>query len=109
MESSAGYQKSKDLVTKTLKEGVDELQETNKDHKEGEVTKAVENETSKIPSIVYLSLAVTSMALSLGLAMRSKNKDTATFVGLWAPSFLILGLYNKIVKTQGSDMSRKIG
>jgi hypothetical protein len=27
----------------------------------------------------------------------------ANFVGQWAPTFLILGLYNKIVKIAGSD------
>jgi hypothetical protein len=31
-----------------------------------------------------------------------RDKD-ALFVGQWAPTFLILGLYNKIVKTVGSD------
>jgi hypothetical protein len=28
---------------------------------------------------------------------------TANFVGQWAPTFLILGLYNKLVKLEGSD------
>jgi hypothetical protein len=73
------------------------------EHKEGAATKAIENQTSKIPSGVYLSLALGSMALSAVFAASSKNKDMANFVGLWAPSFLILGLYNKIVKTYGSD------
>ena len=32
------------------------------------------------------------------------GKDhAANFVGQWAPTFLILGMYNKIVKLQGSD------
>ena len=31
------------------------------------------------------------------------NTRRANFVGQWAPTFLILGLYNKIVKLQGSD------
>jgi hypothetical protein len=31
---------------------------------------------------------------------RSKN---ALFVGQWAPTFLILGLYNKLVKQLGHD------
>ena len=75
----------------------------NEDHQEGKATKAIENQTSKIPSGVYLALAVGSMALSAALAASSRRKDMANFVGLWAPSFLILGLYNKIVKTHGSD------
>ena len=31
------------------------------------------------------------------------RKEDAQFVGHWAPTFLILGLYNKIVKVAGSD------
>ena len=75
----------------------------NEDHKEGTTTKAIEKQTSKIPSGFYLALAVGSMALSAAFAVSPKRKDMANFVGLWAPAFLMLGLYNKIVKTQGSD------
>ena len=28
---------------------------------------------------------------------------TATFIGMWAPTLLMLGLYNKFVKVLGSD------
>jgi len=31
-----------------------------------------------------------------------RDRD-AQFVGQWAPTFLILGLYNKVVKLLGSD------
>jgi hypothetical protein len=31
------------------------------------------------------------------------KKEESLFVGQWAPTFLILGLYNKIVKELGSD------
>jgi hypothetical protein len=71
---------------------------------EGNVTKMVEKQTAKIPSIVYLGLAAGSIALSAGLAMSKKRKGWANFVGLWVPSFLLLGVYNKIVKTEGSDI-----
>jgi hypothetical protein len=72
------------------------------DHLEGKATKAIEKQTSRIPSGVYLALAVGSMVISAAL-VTSKRKELGNFVGLWAPSILILGLYNKIVKTQGSD------
>ena len=75
----------------------------NEDHLEGKVTKTIENQTSKIPSGVYLAFAIGSMAMSGALALTSKRKDLANFVGLWAPSFLLLGLYNKIVKNLGPD------
>ncbi len=72
-------------------------------HAEGTVTKAIENQTAKIPSGVYLALAFGSMIISAGLAATSEKKGMANFVGLWAPSILLLGIYNKIVKTHGSD------
>ncbi len=80
----------------------------NKSHDEGNVTKAIEKQTSKIPSGVFLSLAIGAMALSAGLAATSERKGLANFVGLWAPSLLMLGIYNKIVKTQGSDMNHSL-
>jgi hypothetical protein len=33
----------------------------------------------------------------------SGKKEASLFVGQWAPTFLILGLYNKLVKIAGSD------
>lgn len=75
---------------------------------EGKLTRSIEQQTAKVPSIVYLGLAFLSMGLSLTLATRSDRKDNANFVGLWAPTFLLLGLYNKIVKTQGSDRKNKL-
>lgn len=71
--------------------------------KEGEVTKKIEQQTAKIPSIGFLGLAVGSMLASAGLAFLADRKDLANFVGLWAPSLLLIGVYNKLVKLQGSD------
>lgn len=69
---------------------------------EGKITKAIEKETAKVPSIVYLAAAVASMAGSLTLKIIGKQ-NTALFIGQWAAPFLILGIYNKIVKTEGHD------
>ena len=71
-------------------------------HKEGEITKAIEEYTSQVPSGVYLSLAVGSIGLSLGMRLLG-NKEAATFIGHWVPTILLLGLYNKLVKVQGSE------
>lgn len=71
-------------------------------HKEGETTKAIENQTAKLPSKLFLCAALTSMGASLVLKCLGK-KHTALFVGQWAAPFLILGTYNKIVKTEGHD------
>ncbi len=75
---------------------------------EGELTKKIEKVTAKIPSVGYLGLAIGSMALSIGFALTKERKDIANFVGLWVPSFLLLGIYNKIVKTEGSDQHDKL-
>ena len=71
-------------------------------HTEGQVTKKIEEQTAKLPSTVFLSLAVGSMAFSLALKLMGKKHD-ALFVGQWASPFLLFGIYNKIVKTQGHD------
>jgi len=69
---------------------------------EDTVTKSVESHTAAIPSIAFLSLAVGSMAISLALMMAGR-RQAANFVGQWAPTILIMGLYNKLVKQHGSD------
>lgn len=76
----------------------------NRSHKEGESTKKIEDQTAKLPSVLFLSLALGSMAFSLTLKLMGKKHD-ALFVGQWAAPFLLLGTYNKIVKTEGHDES----
>lgn len=73
------------------------------DQSEGQFTKAIEEQTSKIPSAAYLAVAGGAIALSLGLFATQERKSIANFVGMWAPTFLLLGLYNKLVKLEGSD------
>lgn len=70
--------------------------------KEGPVAKAIETHTSKLPSDLFLWAALGSMGLSLGLRCAGK-KDHSTFVGQWAAPFLLLGVYNKLVKLGGHD------
>lgn len=67
---------------------------------EGEMTRRIEQQTAKIPSMGFLGLAVGSMVASAALALMGRRKDTATFVGLWAPSLLLIGVYNKLVKIE---------
>ena len=72
------------------------------EHSEGVVARAIEQQTAKLPSDTFLWLAGGSIATSLTLKIMGRDKD-ALFVGQWAPTFLILGLYNKLVKLMGSD------
>src|SRR5688572_5181957 len=72
------------------------------EHTEGPVARAIEQQTAKLPSDTFLWMAGGSIAASLTLKIMGRDKD-ALFVGQWAPTFLILGLYNKLVKLAGSD------
>ncbi|WP_257657597.1 hypothetical protein [Parapedobacter lycopersici] len=74
----------------------------NAPHTEGEATKAIEEQTSKLPSKLFLCAALSAMAVSL-LLKCTGHYHKALFVGQWAAPFLILGTYNKIVKTTGHD------
>ena len=69
---------------------------------EDKVTGAIESQTSKIPSSIFLGAAIGSMVASFILKLTDKD-DWALFVGQWAAPFLILGNYNKMVKQHGSD------
>jgi hypothetical protein len=71
-------------------------------YREDEVTGTLEAQTAKIPSSGYLAFALGSMAASAILKAVGKN-DWSLFVGQWAPAFLIIGVYNKLVKQRGSD------
>jgi hypothetical protein len=74
----------------------------NNQHKEGPVAKAIEQQTAKIPSDIFLWASLGSMAASLILKLSGK-KHEALFIGQWASPFLLLGIYNKLVKQQGHD------
>lgn len=69
---------------------------------EDSMTGAIETQTAKIPSSGYLAAALTSMGASAALKIMGRN-EWALFVGQWAPAFLIMGVYNKLVKQHGSD------
>lgn len=72
------------------------------DQTEGTVARTIERQTAKLPSDTFLWAAVGSMAVSVGLQIAG-NKHASVFVGQWAPTLLIMGLYNKVVKQLGSD------
>lgn len=75
-------------------------------YKEGAFTKAIEKQTSRLPSDVFLTAALASMAVSATLKCFKQN-HTALFIGQWAAPFLLLGLYNKLVKVEGHDKDDK--
>jgi hypothetical protein len=71
-------------------------------HREGLVARSIEQQTAKLPSDLFLWAAFGSIAGSLAFNM-SKKPHAALFVGQWAPTFLLLGIYNKLVKLHGSE------
>jgi hypothetical protein len=73
---------------------------------EDQITAAIEKFTAQVPSSVYLAAALASMAVSVAFKARKDNHN-ALFVGQWAAPFLILGLYNKLIKQHGSDATAK--
>jgi hypothetical protein len=71
------------------------------EHREGRVARAIETRTAKVPSDTFLWAAVGSMIGSAVLHATGRQ-HLSLFVGQWAPTLLIMGLYNKLVKIAGS-------
>ena len=88
-----------------VKQKISEV-EKNDEHLEGPVAKAIEKQTAKLPSDFFLWSAVGSMAVSAGLQVAGRKKESL-FIGQWVSPILLLGLYNKIVKVAGSDKMTK--
>lgn len=65
---------------------------------EDAATSSIEQLTKRVPSVGFLGLALGAMAVSATLMLLGR-KRWAAFVGQWAPTILILGTYNKLVKT----------
>ena len=72
------------------------------EHREGPVARSIEQQTAKLPSDLFLWAALGSIAASLTFQLTGDEKK-ANFIGHWAPTFLLLGLYNKLVKLHGSE------
>ena len=73
-----------------------------REHAEGRIAKSIEEQTAKLPSDVFLWAAAGSIVGSLACRVAGRA-HWSLFVGQWAAPFLILGLYNKLVKLEGSE------
>ena len=100
--NTATFKSDTDINNQNSRHSDSEMQ-TGK-HKEGPIAKAIEKQTTKLPSDTFLGLAMGAIGASLSFQLVGK-KETSTFIGQWAPTLLILGLYNKLVKLQGSEPS----
>ncbi len=71
------------------------------EHREGSLTRVIEQQTAKIPSHFFLTASLAAMALSGALEFRD-NARASRFVGSWVAPLLMMGVYNKLVKTFGT-------
>jgi hypothetical protein len=69
---------------------------------EDKFTKTIEKYTAAIPSTGYLAVAIGAMGLSLACQVAGRGK-WGNFIAQWVPTWLIIGLYNKLVKLEGHD------
>jgi hypothetical protein len=69
---------------------------------EDQFTAMLESQTSTLPSSLFLGAAAASIVGSVALQLTGR-KHEALFVGQWVAPFLLLGIYNKLVKQHGSD------
>ena len=69
---------------------------------EDQFTKTIESYTAAIPSSGYLAVAIGAMGLSLLCEVASRGK-WGNFIAQWVPTWLIIGVYNKLVKLEGHD------
>jgi hypothetical protein len=72
------------------------------DIEEDQVTSLIESYSAQLPSSFYLGAAGASILASLIAKLQGKD-HAALFFGQWAAPFLLLGIYNKMVKQHGSD------
>jgi hypothetical protein len=70
------------------------------EHGEDQVTRLIEQQTARIPSHWFLTAAIASMCASLGFELAGRTR-ISRFVGMWVPTLLITGVYNKLVKALG--------
>jgi len=71
---------------------------------EDSFTKAIEEFTGSIPSSAYLGVAVVAMGVSLLCQVAGRGK-WGNFIAQWVPTWLVIGLYNKVVKVEGHDQT----
>ena len=71
---------------------------------EDSFTKSVEEYTGSIPSSAFLGVAVGAMMLSLACQLAGRGK-WGNFIAQWVPTWLIIGVYNKLVKLEGHDLT----
>jgi hypothetical protein len=76
------------------------------DVEEDQVTSMLESYSAQVPSSFYLGAAGASIVGSMIAKLNGKD-HLALFIGQWVAPFLLVGIYNKMVKQHGSDALTK--
>jgi len=71
------------------------------EHAEGRVTRLLEQQVAKLPSVAFLSGSVAALFASLALELRNQTR-ASRFVGMWVAPLLSMGIYVKLVKMLGA-------
>ena len=69
---------------------------------------AIEEQTKKIPNLFFLGIAGIAVAASAGLTFATQKKTLGNFIGLWVPTILLFGVYNKLVKVEDEVLRSRI-
>ncbi len=87
-------------MTQTVRNIADAIRSAS--HREGGLARPMEDIAAKLPSDTFLWLAWGSVLAAL-IAWFSGRRMAASFIGLWAPTLLLHGIYVKMVKQRGHD------
>lgn len=68
---------------------------------EGPLTKALEEQTA-VPTDTFLWAALASIIGSLTLQILGRQR-MSLFIGQWAPTFLLIGIFHKLTKGLGAE------
>jgi len=66
---------------------------------EDSFTRSLEHYTAPVPSSAYLAVALGAMGLSLLFQVTGRGK-WGNFVAQWVPTWILFGVYNKLVKLE---------
>ncbi len=69
-----------------------------------DVMETIEN----LPSSVYYGGVLGSIVISIAMYL-SGRRHAGIFVGLWAPTILNLGLYNKLLRPSQEPETKELG
>jgi hypothetical protein len=102
MNVKTGGNMPEELVQQRTRMSADGTGHGKPEHREGTVARTIEEQTAKMPSDLFLWASIGCMATAAILQI-ARKKHLSLFFGQWVAPILIMGLYDKIVKTHGHD------